>query len=95
MQGKLKSKGKVMGGKHVGQSRRALRNEEIAALLGWLGDPWVDRLERSGRSRTTAVVLVFTLMLLLLVLSLVIAMGFVGVLMQRLLKRHQSAEERP
>ena len=43
-----------------------------AALLGWLGDPWVDRLERSGRSRTTAVVLVFTLMLLLLVLSLVI-----------------------
>ena len=43
-----------------------------AALLGWLGDPWVDRLERSGRSRTTAVVLVFTLMLLLLVLALVI-----------------------
>ncbi|KRA53403.1 hypothetical protein ASD77_01565 [Pseudoxanthomonas sp. Root65] len=43
-----------------------------AALLGWLGDPWVDRLERSGRSRTTAVILVFTLMLLLLVLALVI-----------------------
>jgi len=43
-----------------------------AALLGWLGDPWVDRLERSGRSRTTAVVLVFTLMTLLLVLALVI-----------------------
>ncbi len=38
MQGKLKSKGKVMGGKHVGQTRRALRNEEIAALLGWLGN---------------------------------------------------------
>lgn len=38
MQGKLKSKGKVMGGKHVGQSRRALRNEEIAVLLGWLGN---------------------------------------------------------
>ncbi len=44
----------------------------FAALLGWLGDPWVDRLERSGRSRTVAVVLVFTLMLLLLVLALVI-----------------------
>ncbi|MGX5730746.1 AI-2E family transporter [Pseudoxanthomonas beigongshangi] len=43
-----------------------------AALLGWLGDPWVDRLERTGRSRTTAVVLVFTLMLLLLVLALLI-----------------------
>jgi len=43
-----------------------------AALLGWLGDPWVDRLERSGRSRTTAVVLVFTLMVLLLTLALVL-----------------------
>jgi predicted PurR-regulated permease PerM len=43
-----------------------------AALLGWLGDPWVDRLQRTGRSRTTAVVMVFTLMLLLLVLALVI-----------------------
>jgi predicted PurR-regulated permease PerM len=44
----------------------------LAALLGWLGDPLVDRLQRSGRSRTVAVVLVFTLMLLLLVLALVI-----------------------
>lgn len=43
-----------------------------AALLGWLGDPWVDRLERTGRSRTVAVVLVFTLMILLLVLALLI-----------------------
>jgi predicted PurR-regulated permease PerM len=44
----------------------------LAALLGWLGDPWVDRLQRSGRSRTTAVVLVFTLMTLLLALALII-----------------------
>ncbi len=43
-----------------------------AALLGWLGDPWVDRLERRGYSRTIAVVLVFTLMLLLVVLALLI-----------------------
>ena len=43
-----------------------------AALLGWLGDPWVDRLQRRGYSRTTAVVLVFTLMLLLLALALII-----------------------
>lgn len=43
-----------------------------AALLGWLGDPWVDRLERRGYSRTTAVVLVFTLMLLLVALALII-----------------------
>ncbi|WP_246371419.1 AI-2E family transporter [Marilutibacter penaei] len=44
----------------------------LAALLGWLGDPLVDRLERSGRSRNVAVALVFTLMALLIVLALVI-----------------------
>ena len=44
----------------------------VAALLGWLGDPLVDRLELAGRSRNTAVILVFTLMALLLALVLVI-----------------------
>lgn len=44
----------------------------IAALLGWLGDPLVDRLERTGRSRNTAVILVFTLMVLLVVLALIL-----------------------
>ena len=44
----------------------------LAALLGWLGDPWVDRLQRAGRSRTTSVVLVFALMLLLILLALLI-----------------------
>jgi predicted PurR-regulated permease PerM len=44
----------------------------VAALLGWLGDPLVDRLERAGRSRNTAVILVFTLMALLLALALLI-----------------------
>lgn len=44
----------------------------IAAMLGWLGDPLVDRLERTGRSRNTSVILVFTLMALLVVLVLVI-----------------------
>ncbi len=34
----------------------------LAALLGWLGDPLVDRLERMGRSRNTAVIVVFALM---------------------------------
>jgi predicted PurR-regulated permease PerM len=29
------------------------------ALLGWLGDPLVDRLEARGHSRNTAVCLVF------------------------------------
>lgn len=44
----------------------------VAALLGWLGDPLVDRLQRAGRSRNTAVILVFTLMALLLALALLI-----------------------
>lgn len=44
----------------------------FAALLGWLGDPLVDRLERSGRSRPVAVTLVFVLMLMLLVLVVLI-----------------------
>lgn len=44
----------------------------FAALLGWMGDPLVDRLERGGRSRNTAVILVFSLMSLILILALVI-----------------------
>jgi predicted PurR-regulated permease PerM len=44
----------------------------VAALLGWLGDPLVDRLERAGRSRNLSVILVFALMALLLVLALLI-----------------------
>ncbi|SDY70588.1 Predicted PurR-regulated permease PerM [Lysobacter sp. yr284] len=44
----------------------------VAAMLGWLGDPLVDRIERTGRSRNTSVALVFTLMALLVTLVLVI-----------------------
>ncbi len=44
----------------------------LGALLGWLGDPLVDRLERVGRSRNTAVLLVFTAMTLLVILGLVL-----------------------
>ncbi|WP_374013530.1 AI-2E family transporter [Pseudoxanthomonas koreensis] len=44
----------------------------FGALLGWLGDPLVDRLERRGRSRNVAVALVFGLMTLLLTLALLI-----------------------
>ncbi|MFD0739368.1 AI-2E family transporter [Lysobacter koreensis] len=44
----------------------------IAAMLGWLGDPLVDRLQRTGRSRNVAVTLVFTLMALLVLLALLI-----------------------
>ena len=44
----------------------------FAALLGWLGDPLVDRIERRGLSRNTAVLLVFGGMMLALVLALVL-----------------------
>jgi predicted PurR-regulated permease PerM len=44
----------------------------IAALLGWLGDPIVDRIEASGRSRTAAVGLVFSLMTLLFIAVVVL-----------------------
>lgn len=36
MQGKLKSKGKIIGGQHVGRQRRTLHEQEIATLFGWL-----------------------------------------------------------
>lgn len=44
----------------------------FAALLGWLGDPLVDRIERRGLSRNTSVLLVFGGMMLVLVLALVL-----------------------
>jgi len=44
----------------------------ISALLAWLGDPLVARLERAGRSRTTAVLIVFGLMVLVVVLALLV-----------------------
>lgn len=49
----------------------------LAALLAWLGDPLVDRLEARGRSRPVAVTLVFLLMLLLVALVLVILVPMV------------------
>lgn len=36
LRGKLKSKGKIVGGVHVGQARRVLSNAEVARLLAWL-----------------------------------------------------------
>lgn len=49
----------------------------LAALLGWLGDPLVDRIERAGRSRNIAVTLVFGAMTLLLMLALVVLVPLV------------------
>lgn len=44
----------------------------MAGLLGWLGDPLVDRLQRAGRSRNVAVTLVFVAMALLMVLVMLL-----------------------
>ena len=44
----------------------------ISALLAWLGDPLVARIERRGRSRTTGVLLVFSLMTLVIVLGVLL-----------------------
>ncbi|GAB2522901.1 AI-2E family transporter [Lysobacter humi (ex Lee et al. 2017)] len=49
----------------------------IAAMLGWLGDPVVDRLEASGRSRSTAVALVFSVMTLVFVALLLLLLPMV------------------
>ena len=54
----------------------------FAALLGWLGDPMVDRLEGRRFSRNTAVILVFSVMTLLLV---IVAVLLVPVLEQQIL----------
>lgn len=34
--GRLKSKGKIIGGEHIGRMRRSLREPEIASLLAWV-----------------------------------------------------------
>ena len=44
----------------------------LAALLAWLGDPLVDRVQRTGRSRVFGVSLVFVLMVLLVTLAMLI-----------------------
>jgi predicted PurR-regulated permease PerM len=44
----------------------------FAALLGWLGDPTVDRLQRRGWKRQTAVVLVFCTMALVVLIALLL-----------------------
>jgi len=44
----------------------------FAAMLGWLGDPTVDRLQRRGWSRQAAVTLVFCTMTLCVLIALVL-----------------------
>ena len=49
----------------------------VAALLAYLGDPIVDRMEARGRARTTGVVVVFAVMFLAGVLALVVLLPLV------------------
>jgi len=49
----------------------------VSALLAWLGEPLVRRIEGRGRTRTTAVLLVFTLMSLALVLAVLLLIPLV------------------
>ncbi|GAB2496164.1 AI-2E family transporter [Arenimonas alkanexedens] len=44
----------------------------VSALLAWLGEPLVRRLELGGRSRNVAVLLVFSLMTLVIVLAVLL-----------------------
>ncbi|MEO6138847.1 MAG: AI-2E family transporter [Luteimonas sp.] len=44
----------------------------LAALLGWLGDPLVDRIERAGYSRNIGVIVVFAGMTLMVLLALLL-----------------------
>ncbi|HIY72150.1 MAG TPA: AI-2E family transporter, partial [Candidatus Luteimonas excrementigallinarum] len=49
----------------------------MAALLAWLCDPLVDRVERTGRSRLFGVSLVFLLMVLMVTLAMLILVPMV------------------
>jgi predicted PurR-regulated permease PerM len=44
----------------------------LSALLAWLGNPLVQRLERAGRSRNTAVLIVFGLMTIAVVVAVLL-----------------------
>ena len=45
---------------------------ELGALLGWLGDPLADRMQRRGLSRNLAVAIVYGAMVLVIVVALLI-----------------------
>ncbi|MGO4550576.1 AI-2E family transporter [Lysobacter sp. 2RAF19] len=49
----------------------------FAALLGWLGDPTVDRLQRRGWSRHIAVVIVFCTMAFVVLVTLVLLLPLI------------------
>ena len=58
----------------------------VSALIGYLGDPLVDRLERRGLSRTSAVLVVFVLMVLVLVGALLLLVPMIEAQVRRLVE---------
>jgi predicted PurR-regulated permease PerM len=56
----------------------------VSALLAWLANPLVARLERAGRSRTTGTLIVFALMALVVVLALLILVPLIESQVQEL-----------
>jgi predicted PurR-regulated permease PerM len=58
----------------------------LSAGLGWLGDPLVDRLERAGRARSTAVVIVFVLLTGVLGLGLLLLLPLLWEQVQTLIE---------
>lgn len=59
----------------------------VSALLAYLGDPLVDRLQRARLSRTIAVLLVFTVMTLALVLVVIVLVPLLERQITRLIER--------
>jgi predicted PurR-regulated permease PerM len=57
----------------------------VSALLAWLANPLVERLERNGRSRTVGTLIVFALMTLLVVLALLVLVPLIESQIQNLI----------
>ena len=55
----------------------------FAALLGWLGDPMVDRLQARGMGRNSAVILVFAAMSVVLLVATFAFLALAAPVMKR------------
>ncbi|MEX0614656.1 MAG: AI-2E family transporter, partial [Methylophaga sp.] len=59
----------------------------VAALLAYLGDPLVDRLEARKLSRTVSVVIVFSVLFLVMTVALLIFVPLLGVQLASLFEK--------
>ena len=65
----------------------------LALALAWLGDPLVDRIEATGRSRITGVILVFTAMVLIITALLLILVPMIERQISTLIASAPQAQE--